>query len=108
MNNIEKLAKLFSDRTNPFHLPAVQGNVVSISPLKVQYGNSIILDSTNLVVNRLLAEGFTVEYTDDNGTTTVTKTITVRDPLEIGNLVILIPDAEFKKWYLIAKVGAIS
>lgn len=103
MNNLEKLAKMFKDRTNPFHVPIAQGKVISASPLKVQFGESIILDSTHLIIDRLLAEGFPVQY-DDNGTT---KTLTIQDPLQVGDAVILIPDSEFQTWYLIGKVGTI-
>jgi hypothetical protein len=108
MNNLEKLAQLFAERTNPFHIPVAQGKVISTSPLKVQFGDSIVLSKDHLVVNRLLAEGFTVNYEDDNGTTTVTKSITIQDPLQVGDSVILIPDIDHKTWYLAAKVGEIT
>jgi hypothetical protein len=82
--------------------------VISASPLQVQFGDSIILDKTQLVVNRLLAEGFSVQYTDDSDSGTAIKTITIQDPLQDGDAVILFPDSEHKTWYLIAKVGNIS
>lgn len=106
--SIEKLANLFKERSNPFHVPVAQGDVISTNPLQVQFGDSIILDKSHLVVNRLLAEGFTVDYTDtsDNGTTT--KTITIQDPLQVGDKVILVPDSDHKTWYLIGKVGVIT
>jgi hypothetical protein len=94
--SIEALAKLFIDRNNPFHVAVAQGNVISANPLQVQYGESIILDKSHLVVNRLHAEGFTVG------------SLTISDPLQIGDEVILIPDSEHKTWYLVAKVGVIT
>lgn len=108
MNNLEKLAKLFEERTNPFNIPVAQGNVISANPLQVQYGDSIILDKSHLVVNRLLVEGFEVEYTDDSDSGTAIKTITIKDALQVGDSVILIPDADHETWYLIAKAGVIS
>lgn len=107
MSNLEKLANLFIERTNPFNIPVGQGNVISVSPLQVQFGDSIILDASHLIVNRILAEGFTVDYEDDNGTSITTKTITIKDPLQVGDKVILIPDSEHKTWYLTGKVGVI-
>lgn len=108
MSNLEKLANLFIERTNPFQLPIAQGNVISASPLQVQFGDSIILDASHLIVNRLLAEGFTVDYTDTSDSGTVTKTITIKDPLKVGDKVILSPDSDHKKWYLVGKVGVIT
>lgn len=104
MSNLEKLANLFIERTNPFQLPIAQGSVISTSPLQVQFGDSIILDASHLIVNRILAEGFIVEYTDTSDSGTETKTITIKDPLQVGDKVILIPDSEHKTWYLIAKI----
>lgn len=107
MNNIEKMAKLFADRTPKFHVPVAQGNVISIDPLQVQFGDSIILTKDHLVINKLLAEGFTVQYADDNGSGTVMRDLTIKDPLQVGDAVILFPDKDHKVWYLIAKVGTL-
>lgn len=106
--SIEKLAKLFSDRDNPTHPPIMVGQVISSSPLKVQYGDQIVLTTDELIVNKLNADGFTVQYTDSTDTTTNNRTLTIKDPLNPGDQVILIPDKDLKKWYLVGKAGVIT
>lgn len=107
MGNLDKLAKLFADRTNPYTINITVGEVLSASPLRIQYGDSIILEERHLIVADSLVNGFTGEYEDDNGSAVETKTITVKNPLEQGDQVILIPDTEFKTWFLLDKVGVL-
>ena len=102
---MEKLAQLFRDRTNPLRIAITIGEVVQLNPLKVQWGDKVLLDTAHhLVVNRIHADGFTVQY-DDNGTA---KTITIVDPLAVGDQVMLVPDDDLKQWFLIGKVGVIT
>lgn len=104
MDSVQRLAQLFKDRNNPFHIYVATGTVVSDSPLQVQFGDSIVLTTDHLVVAKLNAEGFTIQY-DDNG---IAKTLTIVDPLQPGDHVILVPDADHKMWYLVGKVGTIA
>ena len=105
MNSIEKLAQLFKDRDNPYIINATAGEVISTGPLKIKWGESIILGEKDLVVGSILKTGFSVPYTDDNNAGTITKSITIINPLSIGDKVILLPDTDFKTWYVIDKVG---
>lgn len=57
-SNLAKLAKLFADRTNPFYINVTTGTVISASPLKIQFGDSIVLDDTHLVVAAYLLSGY--------------------------------------------------
>jgi hypothetical protein len=109
-SNMEKLAQLFKDRTNPFHIYVCTGTVISANPLQVQFGDSIILTKDHLVVSQLYAEGFTVQYTDqtDDQGATVTRTLTIKDSLQQGDQVMLVPDGDHKAWYLVGKVGTVT
>lgn len=98
MSSIDKLAKLFNERDNKYHINITTGIIVSADPLKVKWGESIIIEEQDLIVAKLLKDGFVVNYTDDNGTSIIT-------PLQAGDKVIMLPDNDFKNWYLIDKVG---
>jgi hypothetical protein len=103
MNGIEKFAKLFIERNNPYHINIDIADVVSTSPLRIKYGDSIILQSDKLILNNILKDGFTVEYTDTSDSGTATKQITIKDSLQIGDKVMIVPDNDFKLWYVISK-----
>lgn len=105
MSSIEKLGQLFRDRDNPYIINVTVGEVISTAPLKVKWGDNIILEGKNLIVSKTLKTGFSVSYTDDNGITVKTKTIIVINPLINGDKVIMFPDTDFKTWYVIDKVG---
>lgn len=83
MTSMEKLAKMFNDRNNSFVVNITTGNVLSVSPLKIQWGDSVILSEVNLVLS---------------------KTIT-NATMQIGNKVIMVPDNDYKIWYILDKVG---
>lgn len=101
MSNLDKLANLFVERNNPFQISITIGEVIAISPIRIKYGENVILESRHLYIADSLISGYTGEYTDDNGTSTVTKNVTVKNELKSGDKVIMIPDNNFKKWYVI-------
>lgn len=105
MSNLDKLAKLLSGNNNNFNVNIAVGEVISTSPIKIKYGENIVLETRHLVVSDSFINGYTGQYTDDNGTNIVTKTISVKKEINTGDKVILIPDQNLKKWYLIDKVG---
>lgn len=105
MNSIERFAQLFKERDNPYIINVTVGEVLSLSPLKIQWGENIIIEEKDLVVAKLLKGGFTVQYTDDTGSGTVTRNQQVVNPLQVGDEVIMLPDVEFKMFYVIDKVG---
>lgn len=69
MDSIDRLAQRFvemhkANRNPPSTAPRV-GTVISVSPLKIQYGDSIILESRHLIIAESLVEGYkrTLELT---------------------------------------------
>ncbi|MED1850356.1 DUF2577 domain-containing protein [Brevibacillus borstelensis] len=69
MDSIDRLAQRIADmykqnRNLPSTAPRV-GTVISLDPIKIQYGNNIILDSRHLVIAEELMAGYsrTVELT---------------------------------------------
>ena len=104
MTNLEKMAQLFNSRNNPEAIGITTGKVVSTNPLKISWGDSVVLDNDKLIVANLLKNGFSVDYLDDNGTSTTTRTLTIRNSLQQGDTVIMIPDSNYKLWYVIDKV----
>lgn len=81
MTNLEKLAQLFKERNNPNHINITTGVVISINPLQIKWGDSVILKSDSLVKASGLSN------------------------IELNDTIIMIPDLDYKKWYLIDKVG---
>ncbi|ASJ54197.1 hypothetical protein BP422_11955 [Brevibacillus formosus] len=70
MSSEDRLAKLIVDlykenRNPPSTAPRV-GTVVSVTPLKIQYGDSVILERRHLVIGESLMPGYkrTVELTE--------------------------------------------
>lgn len=70
MDSIERLAKKIADmqkenRNPPSTAPRV-GTVVSITPLKIQYGESVILERRHLIIGESLMPGYkrTIELTE--------------------------------------------
>lgn len=104
MNSIDKLAKLFSDRDNPSHINITIGEVISAAPIRIKYGENVILESKHIYIAHSLLNGYTVDFEDDNGTTIVTKEITIKNELASGDKVIMVPDNSFKHWFVIDKV----
>ena len=110
MSNLDKLVKMLKDRENQAYIGITQGLVIGINPLRIQYGDRIILEQRHLVIADSLVSGYTGEYTDNDtisnvGLNVTTKTVITKNPLEVGNKVIMIPDNSMKKWYVIDKVG---
>lgn len=105
MNSIEKMAQLFKERDNPYIINVTVGEVLSPAPLKVKWGENIIIEEKDLVVAKLLKGGFTVQYTDNTGSGTVTRNLQIVNPLQAGDKVIILPDVDYKIFYVIDKVG---
>jgi hypothetical protein len=102
---IKELAEMFNERKNPNIVGVTIGEITSLSPIRISYGDSIILKPHQIVIADSLLNGYTAEYTDDNGTTTVTKKITIKNELNIGDKVIIIASNSNQKYFVIDKVG---
>lgn len=100
--NLEILAEWLTEKKQS--LGIVTGKVISINPIRIQYGDRVILNQANLRFTNSLINGYQGEYTDDNGTSVITKQATVRAELAVGDQVMMIPDNNNKIWYVIDKV----
>lgn len=97
---IVELAKMLHQRNNVIKESFVVGKVISPYPdLKINDGDEIILDKSNLIVaGHLLPHSRT--YTASNGSGTITFT----DSLKTGEEVIMIPSSDGQKYIVIDKV----
>ncbi len=76
----ELIAKMYKENKNPPSTAPRTAKVLSVSPLKIQYGDSIILESRHLVVAAHVT-------------------------MLPGDTVIILPSSDFKMWYVMGKVG---
>ncbi len=110
MNNEDKFINLFAEvykksmEKKPY---MTLGEVIDTSPIRIKYGENIILESRHLHIAFSLINGYTGEYGDDNGVSVVNKEVTVKNELVVGDRVMMIPDGTFKKWFVIDKVAVI-
>ena len=97
MNSIERLGQIFKERDNKISVNITTGEVISISPLRIKWGENVLLGISQIVLANILKDGFEVQH----GETTVI----IKNPLKAGDRVIMVPDDNFKNWYVIDKVG---
>lgn len=66
MNNLDKLVQMLKERENPVHITATIGEVISINPIRIKYGDNIILEQRHLVIASDVLSGYTrqVELTN--------------------------------------------
>jgi Protein of unknown function (DUF2577). len=134
----QKLAQMYKDNRNPLSTAPVVGKVLSVNPLRIQYGENIILEQHKLIVAERLMMGTPVEITETNmvgndasNSATITfhrevggdlteriKRLSIpaatgennkivaklTTPLQAGNRVIMIPDQDWKNWFVLDKV----
>ena len=65
----------------------------------------MILGEKHLKVSNLLSNGFEIEYEDHDGDLNTTRTLVIKNSLQIGDEVIMVPNNEHTAWYVIDKVG---
>lgn len=138
MKNIDKLAKLFTDRNNPQHINITTGEVISAFPLRIKWGDNIILERSQLIISSSILKEYSREvevinaqmdqlnsngsmdfhlegsppsqsYVITNinlprsGVSKITGNIIFKDTLKVGDEVIMLPDNDFKMWYVLDK-----
>lgn len=84
--------------------------VISISPVRLRWGEGIILENDKLVIPQIYKEGyeipFSYRYMNTAGNmTTETEKLKLKIELTIGDKVTVAPDEHWKQWYIIDKVG---
>lgn len=97
-----KLADMHKDNSNPPSTAPRIGTVVEVNPLKVQWGDHVILTEDKLLIPKLYSEGHMIpnRYQDTNGNM-VEDTILWKIEFAKGDKVVVIPDEYLKMWYLI-------
>ena len=145
MTSMDKLAQLFRDRDNQFVVNITTGLILSIAPIKIKWGDGIILEQDKLIFSNQLINAhqrqcevngqivfsqsnagiakdnglhdhqYSGSPTSSNGTHDHSvdlsvntdyqseATIQFSDTLKIGDEVIMLPDNDFKTWYVIDK-----
>ncbi|MED4599865.1 DUF2577 family protein [Paenibacillus validus] len=106
MDSIDKLAKKIADlhnvnRNPPSTAPRI-GTVADINPLKIQWGDHIILAEGKLFIPKIYREGYMIpnRYQATDGSM-VEETILWKIDLAVGDKVIIIPDENLKMWYIV-------
>jgi len=134
----QRIAQMYKDNRPPKSTSPVVGKVLSISPLRIQYGNNIILEQEKLIVAERLMTGTSIVITEANmigndasHPATVTfhndiggdkteriKRLSIPEatgdnnkitaklttPLKEGDRVIMVPDQDWKSWFVLDKV----
>ena len=80
----------------------VFGTVVSISPLKIKIDQKLILTSTQLVLSRNVTNH---KVTFELDPPTETQTVTVKNALKTGEMVILIRKYGGQKYVVVDRIG---
>lgn len=106
MDSIDRLAKkladLHKDNRNPPSLAPRKGHVVQSSPLKIQWGDKVLLTEEKLILPKLYREGMMIpnRYKNNVGDM-VEETLLWKPELAIGQEVLLMPDDQLRSWYVI-------
>lgn len=84
--------------------------VISISPVRLRWGEGIILENDRLVIPQIYKNGYEIPYSyryiDTNGDMTAeTENLKLKIELTIGDKVTIAPDEHWKQWHIIDKVG---
>jgi hypothetical protein len=105
--SLMELAKLFKDRDNIPQVGIQIGEVVSVSPLQISVGSSLLLDKENLIIAASLLSGYT-RNTEFHQTSPVISTLSgslnwSSNLFAMGDEVILIPSVDLQTWYVMDK-----
>lgn len=102
---IKELAEMFNDRNNPSWIGITIGEILSVDPMEIKYGDNIILRDKHLVIADSLLNGYKVEYIDDNGTNEIKRSLTIKNKLVAGDKVIMVASNSNQTFFVIDKVG---
>ncbi|MFB9324211.1 MULTISPECIES: DUF2577 family protein [Bacillati] len=86
--------------TLPSTSPKV-GEVISVAPLKVKWGEQIVITVDKLVLPKLFTSGYKIpnRYQDPEGRM-IDEYLEWKVDLRIGDRLILVPDEYLKTWYV--------
>lgn len=102
----KKIADLYKQNRNPPSTAPRVGTVLEASPLKIQWGDNVLLTEDKLFVPRTFRDGYIIPYRwqDTNGNMVDDETI-FKVSLDPGDKVIIIPDEYLKMWYIVEKLN---
>ncbi|MBU7320270.1 DUF2577 family protein [Paenibacillus oleatilyticus] len=110
MDAIDKLARKLVEMNkanqNPPSVALRTGEVVELNPLKIQWGENVILTEDKLVLPEVYTTGYQIpnRYMNTNGSM-VEETIPWKLSFAVGDKVVISPDEYLKIWYVLWKVG---
>jgi len=101
----EKIAEMYKINRNPPSTTPRIGVVATVSPLKIKWGDHVILTEDKLYIPKIYREGVMIpnRWQDTNGNM-VEDEILWKVELEAGDRVIIAPDEHYKMWYLIERM----
>jgi hypothetical protein len=106
MSNLDRLAKklveMHTQNMNPLSTAPQIGTVVKVDPLEISWGDGILIKADKLFLPKLYLTGHLIpnRYKDTNGSM-VDETLTWKVELSIGDRVVVIPDQNYKMFYLV-------
>lgn len=89
--------------------PAIQiavGEIISVDPIRVHYGDKVILSSRQLYFSDSLLNGYEAEYEDTTTNGPVKRKVIIKNELKIGDELMMIPTSDLGAWYVIDKVAS--
>ncbi|WP_144932228.1 DUF2577 family protein [Paenibacillus sp. 32O-W] len=109
MDVLDQLAKTIADiykknRNPPSTAPRI-GIVVESEPLKIKWGDNVIITQDKLIVPQLYTAGYEIpnRWQDPHGNI-VDDTLIWRVELKPSDQVMIAPDEALKTWYLLCKI----
>jgi len=106
MDSIDLLARRIAEmhraNSNPPSTSFRVGRVVEVGPLKLQWGDSILINEDKLVIPKRFTSGYELpnRWQDRNGNI-IEDTVLWKVELSVGDQLIIAPDEDLKMWYII-------
>lgn len=109
MNSTDRLAsvlvEMYRQNRNPPSTACRIGTVIATSPLKIKWGEKIILTDDQLVIPRLYKEGYPIPYQWQNTKgEMIAEKIIMKVELKKGDQVIIAPDDDLQLFYMIGGI----
>lgn len=106
MDSTDKLARMIVDlhrsNQNPNSTAPRICTIVGISPLKLQWGQNIVITEDKIYLPRIYSSGIPVPNRYQvYGGGMVEETLMLKIELQLGDRVIVAPDETLQNWYLI-------
>lgn len=106
MDSIERLARkiadMYKENRNPSSNAPRICTVVNVDPLRIQWGQNIVIDGEKIFLPRIYHTGIPIpnRYQTYSGGM-VEEQLTLKIDLQLGDRVMVAPDETLQNWYLI-------